>query len=160
MNERSQDEQSRNFGPGFTPTFLYYFVSTSLVMSLVISKGMHLPIATGYPQQLGIVAGLIAGGLGGYFNRSASITVSAPDTQKLLKSLDATLTELRYRKLADTEETQDETVLVYERLNFARLFSGQVYLAIEQDGIIVATRFGQLRQIQKALGQTPNQPSK
>lgn len=124
------------FGPGFVSTFLYYFVCTAFAITFVASKGLGLGLSTGYPQQLGLLVGLFAGLLGGYFNRTVSFSVAFSDRQSFLETLNEALEAMGYHHVQDEEDG----VKVYERSPLRKLFSGKVFVKLDQGEATIASR--------------------
>jgi hypothetical protein len=79
------------FGPGLAATFLYYFASTGIVLTMIASRGANLSIDTGIPQAVGAIGGTIAGIFGTYFNRTISFTVPVQGQKQFLNLLDSSL---------------------------------------------------------------------
>jgi hypothetical protein len=126
---------------------MYYFVSTALLTSFAASKALSLTISTGLPQQLGLVMGLFAGSLGGYFNRTTSIEVSAPNSKTFFKTVEEALEKMGYSKLREEEDG----VVVYQRGALAKLISGRVFVQVEQGSAIVASRAIHIRRLRQLL---------
>lgn len=135
------------FGPGFVSTFLYYFVCTAFATTFVAAKGLDVGFSTGFPQQIGLVVGLFAGGLGGYFNRTTSFSVAFSDRKSFLKSLNETLTAMGYSQSCEDEDG----VLVYERSPIRKLFSGKIFVKLESGEATVASRFIHTADIRRRL---------
>lgn len=140
-----------DFGPGFTATFLYYFASASILTALVATRGLNVSMATGLPQQLGVIVGLLAGWAGGYFNRTVALSIAAPN-RRALAQVEAALNEMGYH-LSEAESPQDEgePVRVYVRSPLRQLLSGRVYLQQEGKSLTVASRAVHLRNLQRRL---------
>lgn len=149
-HQASETLQAADVGPGAIATFLYYFTSTTLLTSFVAFKGLNLSFATGLPQQLGLLAGLVAGGLGAYFNRTIAITIAAPNSDRTLSEVEAVLQDMGY-SLSETVEDEAMVVRVYQRQPLRQLLSGQIYLQQQADQLTVASRAGQVRQLQRRL---------
>lgn len=134
-------------GPGFLPTFLYYFTGATIIFTLLAVKGLGLGLSTGVPEQLGLVGGLVAGGFGAYMNQTTSFSVQFRDRKKFLKELDAALRELGYEQTSEIEGVQ-----VYERSSFRKLFSGKIYVQLEGNSATIASRASNTRQLRNAIG--------
>jgi len=126
---------------------MYYFVSTALLTSFISSKTLSLAVSTGLPQQLGLVMGLFAGTLGGYFNRTTSIEISAPDANAFFKTIETALDEMGYSKLRE----EDDGVVVYQRGALGKLVSGKVFVQVENGSAIVASRATHIRRLRQLL---------
>jgi hypothetical protein len=140
------DKKAMQFGPGFWPTFLYYFGSTALVFSLVTAKALGLSIGSSFPQQMGLMGGLVAGLIGGYFNRTMTLTVPAKDKKAVTQKLEAILTQNGYHQ-------QDEVdgVVVYERSKLSKFLSGRVFVQFEPDTVTIASRAAQIQTLKKQI---------
>jgi hypothetical protein len=134
------------FGPGFWPTFLYYFGGTALVFTLVTAKALNMSVGNAFPQEVGLMGGLIAGLVGGYFNRTATISVSTKDKKSFTKKLNEILSSSGYQQ---TDEI--EGVLVYERPRFSKFFSGRVFVQFEDGTATIASRSVQIKALKKQL---------
>jgi hypothetical protein len=133
------------FGPGVLPTFLYYFTATSLIVGFVTIRGLHLAPETGVPQVVGAIAGLIAGGLGAYFNRTATLTVSVQSKKKFLNQLESTLSQMGYQKTVEEDE-----VFTFER-SAGTLSPSRIYVQLEGETATIASRARILRQVKQAI---------
>lgn len=134
------------FGPGLVATFLYYFSSTAVVLTLVASQASGLSINTGIPQQVGALGGLMAGVLGTYFNRTLSFSVPVESRKKFLNQLESTLVEMGYQKVADEEGVQ-----TYQRSSFSKWFSGRIFVQVEDQQATIASRAITVRSLKKVL---------
>lgn len=142
------------FGPGVLPTFLYYFTATAVIVGFVTIRGLHFPADSGVPQIVGSLAGLLAGGLGTYFNRTITMTVPVSSKKKFLNQLESTLSQMGYEKT----ETENE-VLTFERSlratakggSAGSLSPGKIYVQLEGETATIACRARILRQVKQAL---------
>jgi hypothetical protein len=134
------------FGPGLVATFLYYFSSTAVVLTFVTIQSTGLNLATGIPQQVGGLGGLIAGVLGTYFNRTLSFSVPVEGRKKFLNQLESTLTGMGYEKIADEEGVQ-----TYQRSSFSKWFSGRIFVQVEDQQATIASRAITVRNLKKVL---------
>jgi hypothetical protein len=149
------DEQTPQFGPGFLSTFLYYFATTAIVTTFIASKGLHLAVGTGLPQQLGLVLGILAGLLGGYFNRTTHFSVAFTQQKAFLKALDDALSKLGYTKVSSDDDSssddENENVLVYRRSMLGRFLSGRVFVQVKPREATIASRAIQLNRIRQEV---------
>jgi len=150
--------QASDVGPGAFATFLYYFTSTTILAALVAVRGLDMSVTTGVPQRLGLMVGLLAGGLGIYFNRTATISIAAPNGDRTLGEVEAALAEIGYRlDQAELELSSEATgsseipLRVYQRAALGRLLSGRVYIQQMENQLIIASRAVHLRQLQRQL---------
>lgn len=134
------------FGPGFLPTFLYYFTSTAILITLIASKGMGFGMDTGLPQQLGLAGGVIAGGLGAYFNRTTTLSVQFRNRKTFFNELERTLKQLGYQRTSE-----DEGLYIYERSNLSKWLSGKIFVQMEGNSATIASRATNIRQLQKVI---------
>ena len=116
------------FGPGLLVTFLYYFSSTAVIFTLVVSRGMGLGTETGIPQAIGVAGGLLAGGIGAYFNRTVSWALP-------LKHKKKTLIELENEKaVAPIPSTADGVISKLHVKEGAKISVGALIVSIEGAG--------------------------
>lgn len=134
------------FGPGLIATFLYYFSSTAVVLAFVVSQSSGLSVATGIPQQIGALGGLLAGGLGTYFNRTLSFSIPVESSKKFLNQLESTLASMGYQKIADEEGVQ-----IYQRADFSRWFSGRIFIELADQQATIASRAITIRRLKQVL---------
>ncbi|MEO0489246.1 MAG: hypothetical protein AAF215_23825 [Cyanobacteria bacterium P01_A01_bin.123] len=139
-----------SFGPGFFLTFLYYFSSTTLLASLVAAQSLHIPYGTGIPMQMGAAVGVFGGLLGGYLNRSATITVPFTSRKRFLPQLNATLTDMGYTKTKTLDDDNGE-IWVYQRSILRQLLSGKIYVQMSDKTATITSRIVHLRGIRKGL---------
>lgn len=144
------EDRSTRFGPGFLATFLYYFSTTALLTTFIISKGLDLNVGTGLPQQIGVVIGLLVGLLGGYFNRTTSFSVAFTNRDKFVKSLDSTLSEMGY-EVVDSPDDVDDDIIVYRRSALGRFLSGKVFVQLEPHEATIASRSVQVNGIRNRV---------
>lgn len=135
------------FGPGFLPTFLYYFVSTAVIVTLVAVKGMGMGVDTGIPQQFGILGGLVAGVLGTYINQTTTFSVQFKNKKKFLEELETALNQMGYE-----QTSEEDGIRVYERSTFRRAFAGKVYVQLEGNSVTIASRAANIRRLRQAVG--------
>ncbi len=133
-------------GPGFLVTFLYYFSSTTLIVMFVTSKGIGMSLETGLPYQFGILFGLVAGLVGAYFNRSATISVSFRNKKTFIKTLEQALSEMGFQKKSQLEE-----FAVYEKSAIRTLFSGKVLVQIDQNSATIIGRSSNIKRLSQRI---------
>jgi hypothetical protein len=135
-------------GPGFLPTFLYYFVGTTFIVVFILSQGLdNSALATlGNPFQIAIPLGLLAGSLGGYFNGYEQLELPLKNRGADLKKLNQTLTTMGY------VETQEfEQVKVYDRSFPASLFAGKLIVEINEKTALISGRANRIRTLKKTF---------
>jgi hypothetical protein len=142
----SPDNKPTQFGPGFWPTFLYYFGSTALVFSLVTAKALGLSVGSSFPQQMGLMGGLVAGLIGGYFNRTVTLSVPIKNRKSFTKKLNEILSQNGYQ-----QKDEVDGVLVYERSNLRKFLSGRVFVQFQDDTVAIASRSVQIKSLKKQI---------
>jgi len=138
-------------GPGFVPTFLYYFVSSTLLVVFVISNGLGDAAQSeifNNPFQVGILFGLITGGLGAYFNSYQSFKVPLKGQSSSSETLEETLTEMRYEKVQDIDQAK-----VYERPFPSSLFAGKLIVQMHEEAVVISGRSSRIRQLKQLIGE-------
>ena len=153
------------FGPGPVPTFLYYFTSMAVLSILITVRALDISTTTGIPQAIGTLGGLLAGGLGVYFNRTISYTLSIQSQKKFLNQLLPILTQMGYElvleeEFASEEElvakediSEEDTVQIYERsAGMSRWISGRVFVQLEEKTATIAGRAVTMRKLKQAIG--------
>lgn len=135
-----------NYGPGFVPTFLYYFVSSAILFSFVTNHVLGAGFSTGIPQQAGILAGLLAGLMGGYFNRTLTVELPIQGKKAFLNNLNDVMTKMGYQQQEDVDG-----VMVYEKSALAKWLSGKVFVKLEDRKATLASRAVHIWGIKKRL---------
>lgn len=135
-------------GPGFVPTFLYYFVSTTLIGLLVLAQSGAAEGLVFTPYQIAIALGLLAGLLGAYFNSYQTITLPVPNRGVFTQKLNGILSAMGYQEASQLEE-----FAVYERGSFQKIFSGKLLVQIDKDKkeATIVGRSSRIRQIKQQL---------
>jgi hypothetical protein len=134
-------------GPGFALTFLYYFSGSVLVATFLAFKSFGYGLSTGLPGQLLLTVGAIGGFLGGFFNHTMTLTVPFKSRKQFLKTLVQDTLEPMGYELA--EEVDD--IWVYRRSTLRQIFSGKIYVEIQRDRAILASRAVHIRYLRKKL---------
>jgi len=132
-------------GPGLLPTFLYYFVGTTLIAAFVVAQATDTRLDVGNPYQVGILFGLLAGGVGTYFNRYISITLSL-QTKAATRQLETALSEMGYAQTSAFDDYK-----IYERPIPSKFFSGKFILQFDQDQVAIAGRASSIKALQRKL---------
>ena len=112
--------------PGFWLTFSYYFAVTNLIVIGIFSQRLGLNWLDPSIYPLSICVGLITGLLGANFNRSVTIEVPFKRKAEFLKILNKELADMDF---VATSELENFTV--YQKSNFATLFSGRIFVKTE-----------------------------
>lgn len=139
------------FGPGAAATFLYYFASTAMAITFVMSRSTGLGVGTGLPEQVGAVAGLVAGGLGVYFNRTVQFSLPLQGRKKFLNELDTTLAQYGYEQVEFDNADVPQDLRIYERTGMSKWLSGRIFVQIAEDQITFASRASTVRALKKIL---------
>lgn len=132
-----------NLGPGAAATFLYYFTSTALVITFVMSRSVGVDSLS---QPISVLGGVVAGGLAVYFNRTTSFTVPVQSRKTFLKSLNASLAQLGYEQVSE-----EEGLRTYERSSFSKWFSGRIFVQIVGQEATIASRAATVRSLKKIV---------
>lgn len=135
-------------GPGAISTFLYYFVMTTLIMT-ILSLQFGLAQEFGVPLIVDPIIGLVGGTLGAYFNRSITISVPFKNRKTFQRGLDSVLEEMGY----SCDREMDDW-MVYRRSSLRELLSGKIYVKLEEG---VATLSSRSVHIQTLLRQLSSQ---
>lgn len=130
----------------FLSTFIYYFAITAIVITGIVSQATGLPIATGIPQQIGALGGVLVGLVGVYFNRSVSIVVPFLEEKKFLVELETLLTAMGYQLQAE-----GENVRVYARSGISKWLAGRIFVKFEVQEATIASRAVQMRKIEPEI---------
>lgn len=147
------DNDIQQFGPGFLPTFLYYFTGMLVITTLISAQVLHVSISTGTPIQLGVIVGLAGGLLGAVRNRTKVVTLPIKKRDGFAEQLEDTLTDLGYRKIDTPALPVDDTVTVYEPSSATKWFlAGRVYVQFSKKQVTIASRASVIKRIQAVLG--------
>ncbi len=158
-------------GPGTASTFLYYFSTSALVGSFVVSRGLHLGLQTGIPTQVGILFGLVAGSLGAYINRSTQLQMTVANPTQFQQTLEAALEQMGYGPVPPPEDTEESTdkgakakkanlansatqaapYLTYQRSSLSQFFAGKLYAQITPSQATIVSRAANIRRLKKLL---------
>ncbi|MEB3268735.1 MAG: hypothetical protein VKJ09_09365 [Leptolyngbya sp.] len=134
-------------GPGFALTFLYYFSGSALVATFLAVKSLGYGLNTGLPGQLALIVGAVGGFVGGFFNHTMTLTVPFKSRKQFLKTLVQDTLEPMGYELA--EEVDD--IRVYRRSPLRQIFSGKIYVEVQRDRAILASRALHIRALRKKL---------
>ena len=137
-------------GPGFGITFIYYFVGTALITTLLATQTLGLGLETGRPNQFGLLFGIIGGLVGASVNRSDSLTLTCPSQKTFKQQLNTILAEMDYVKAPDARA---DGILVYQRPGLQGLFSGRIYVLISGNQAHLSSRKSHLRRLRQQLEQ-------
>lgn len=145
------DDNSQQFGPGFLPTFLYYFTSMVVITTFIAAQALHVSVSTGAPIQLGVIAGLGAGLLGAARNRTTTAMIPIKNRATFIAQLEQVLAEMGYQKVESPTPAIADNVMVYERSHWGRAFSGRIYAQVDKKQALIASRASMTKRLQAAL---------
>ena len=134
-------------GPGFALTFLYYFSGSVLVATFLAVKSFGYGLSTGLPGQLLLIVGAVGGFMGGFFNHTMILQVPFKSRKQFLKTLVQDTLEPMGYELAE----EMDAIKVYRRSTVRQLFSGKIYVEIQRDRAILASRAVHIRRLRKKL---------
>ena len=134
-------------GPGFLPTFLYYFLGTTLVATLLAVKALGTEFNLVGANQLGLLIGLLGGGLGAYFNRSVTLEIPFKSKKAFFKTLNQALADMGYGSISDLKEE----VIVYQRPPLRQLFSGKIFVQISGGVATLSSRSIHINRLKQRL---------
>ena len=135
-------------GPNFAVTFLYYFSMTTLIVVLVSAGEMGMSLAEKSPYQLGTLCGLVAGIVGAYLNRSATISTAFQNQKTFTQQLEKALAQMGFEK-----KTQLDDFTVYGKSTLSTLFSGKIFLKIEENSATISSRSSNLKRLKQLIEQ-------
>jgi hypothetical protein len=137
-------------GPGFGLTFLYYFSGIALVTTFLAVKTLGVGLETGIPNQFGLAFGAIGGVLGATFNRSKILNVPFKSKKVFDRKLDAALTAMGY---TEDPNANLEGIQVYRRSTIRQLFSGKIYVLVDDQQARISSRASHIRGLRRKLTQ-------
>lgn len=133
-------------GPGYWTTFCYYFSTTALIVLLVSAKGLGLGAQTGIPSSLSISLGLLAGGIGAYFNRSVTLTLDFKNKKIFTATLNNALAEMGFEPKSELDN-----FIVYQRPTLSNIFSGKVFVEFEPNKATIVGRSANIKRLHKKM---------
>ncbi|AFY76366.1 MAG: hypothetical protein IGR93_01630 [Hydrococcus sp. C42_A2020_068] len=133
-------------GPNFIVTFLYYFATTTLIVLLLASQGMGMSLESRFLYQLGTLCGLVAGILGAYFNRSATISITFQNPKAFRKQLDTALAQMGFDR-----QTQLDNFVVYGKSALKTMFAGKILVKIDENSATIIGRSSNLKQLKQLI---------
>lgn len=132
--------------PGFWLTFLYYFSVTNLIVILVVSQGMGIGFHERILYQIAVFLGLIAGLVGAKFNRSVTISASFSNKKTFSKILNETLSQMGFEP-----KSQLEDFTVYQKLTWKTLFTGKIFVRIENKSATIIGRSSIIKKLSQII---------
>ncbi len=138
-----------SFGPGLWPTFLYYFVSATLIAFLAIAQSLDSQSATGLPTNPyvgAILFGLLSGAIGTYFNRNVTLSLPVTNQKVFRQRLTEVLTNSGFQVTGDFQG-----FTIYQRPKLSAIFSGKLFVQVGKDSATIAGRASKVKALQKLL---------
>ncbi len=139
-------------GMEISTTFVYYCAMTTLIGAFLAGNTLHLSLFTPQPYRLGLVAGIIGGIVGAYFNHTASFSIAAQHPQALEQQLETVLAELGYC-VVDNQDIEPDTqaptpdCLIYRRSSWHKFFSGPIIIQRQGETLTIISRAGMIRRL-------------
>jgi len=137
-------------GPGVGLTFLYYFSGIALVTTLLAVKTLGVSLDTGIPNQFGLIFGAVGGVLGATFNRSTTLDVPIKSKKVFKRKLQDALTDMGY---TEDPNANLEGIQVYRRSAISQIFSGKIYVLINDKQAPISSRPSHIRGLRRKLTQ-------
>jgi len=134
------------FGPGFWATFYYYFTGMTLVVAVLASQVLGLSLTQPLPYRYGITLGLVAGLVGAYFNRSVTLSLEVKQKKVFTKTLNNTLSDMGFEPKSELDD-----FVVYQRSALRNLFSGKVFVQIDNGMAVIISRASIIRRLRQKL---------
>jgi hypothetical protein len=145
-------------GPGLVTTFLYYFVFSAVLGCFVTAQALGLSYQDATAVQIGLFMGILAGGVGAFFNRTVTLKLPIPKTKKDRRvfedELQAQLGRLRFEPQAEAVEGEAGAgaIAIYQRAGSGSLFSGRLYLDFgDGEQVHIRGRAKIIRQLKRAM---------
>jgi hypothetical protein len=137
---------------GFWATFLYYFTGTSLIAAITSAQALHLDLASGLPFQFGGLFGVLAGGVGAYYNRTTQVEIPIATPKTFNPKFAQTLQNMGYTAVDQDESETLPGYEVYRRSGLRHWFSGSLLVRRQPQQVKLYGRARINRQLQKLLG--------
>ncbi len=141
-----------SFGPGLWPTFVYYFVSATLIAFLAIAQSLDTQSESGLPTNPyvgAILFGLLSGAIGSYFNRNVTISLPVSNQKAFRQRLTEILTNSGFQATGELEG-----FTVYQRPKMSAIFSGKLFVYVSNDTATISGRASKVKALQKLLSPT------
>lgn len=133
-------------GPGAAFTFTYYFSGAALITALVAVKTLGVGFSAGITGQLALTVGSLGGLLGVFYNRTKTLEIPFSSRKSFIQTLNAALQEMGYLR-----SEMADSLWIYQRTRLGRLFSGDIYVQLQDKSAVVVSRAGNIRALQKQL---------
>jgi hypothetical protein len=137
---------------GFSATFLYYFTGTSLIAAITSAQALHLDLASGLPFQFGGLLGVLAGGVGAYYNRTTQLEIPIATPKTFNPKFAQTLQNMGYTPVDPDDIETLPGYEVYRRSGLRHWFSGSLLVRRQPQQVQLYGRARINRQLQKLLG--------
>ncbi|MEM1369409.1 MAG: hypothetical protein AAGG02_15645 [Cyanobacteria bacterium P01_H01_bin.15] len=139
-------------GPGFAFTFLYYFSLSAFITILVTVQGTNFSWQDGFPYQVGTLLGLIAATFSATSNRSTTIVIPFVGRKKFSYQLEQALEDMGFKHC----EPRESALTVYRKSAVRSLFSGQIYVQLDEKKATIHGRVRNLKRLQKIVVPSTN----
>ncbi len=140
---------------GWLPTFLYYFTGATLIAAMSSAQAFHLELATGEPFRFAIIPGLLAGLVGGYFNRTVSLVIphgtAKPNTVTNPKTFTAQLNQALGDMGYGPKSELEGGYQVYQRSPLRHWLSGSILVQVTEGTATIFGRASNIKRLQKRL---------
>ena len=133
-------------GLGFWATFYYYFTGMTLIVAFLASQVLGLSLTQPFPYRYGITIGLIAGLVGAYFNRSMTLSLEFKNKKAFTNTLNTSLSEMGFEPKSELDD-----FVVYQRPALRNLFSGKVFVKIENGMATIISRASIIRRLRQKI---------
>jgi hypothetical protein len=107
---------------------------------------MGMSLESRFPYQLGTLCGLVAGILGAYFNRSATISTTFQNQKAFREQLDEALAQMGFDR-----QTQLDDFVVYEKSALQTMFSGKILVKIDKNSATIIGRSSNLKRLKQSI---------
>ncbi len=121
-------------------------MGTTLIGAAIASQQTGTNLTTAEPYQTALLAGLLAGLTGAYFNRNITVTVPFKNLETFIQRLNDALSQFGYK-----EKSTVDGVTTYDRPGWSNSFSGKLSVQIEKDSATISGRSGKIKALQKRI---------
>ncbi|MFP4120827.1 hypothetical protein [Coleofasciculus sp.] len=135
-----------HLSPGFWATFYYYFTGMTLIVAVLASQVLGLSLTQPLPYRYGITLGLVAGLVGAYFNRSVTLSLEFKNKKAFSKTLNKTLSAMGFEPTSEIDN-----FVVYQRPALRSLFSGKVFVQIDNGIATIISRASLIRRLRQEI---------
>lgn len=135
-------------GPGFAVTFLYYFSTTTLIVTFLVAQETHVNFLAPANFQMGIVTGTLVGLVAAYFNHNITIDIEFKKKRTFINKLNQALSQMGL-----DEQMQVGDFVVYYKSGLKKFLSGKISIKMEKKSAIIMGRSSQVKQLKRNLDQ-------